>query len=102
MDGAFIETDCSRRAIRKTIRILKSYVMYHMMQKDLQSVYAKGNEALLKAVNEAIADAIEDGSMEKYHRRCNMNLQQVRNMKEHWTRTVQFRKLMQQMTLNNI
>ena len=27
---------------------------------------AKGNEALLKAVNEAIADAIDDGSMDKF------------------------------------
>ena len=80
MDGAFIETDCSRRATRKTIRILKSYVMYHMIQKDRQSVYAKGNEALLKAVNEAIADAIDDGSMDKYRSRCNMSLQQVRQI----------------------
>ena len=29
-------------------------------------MFAKGNDALLKAVNEAIADALEDGSMEKY------------------------------------
>lgn len=27
---------------------------------------AKGNEALLKAVNEAIADAIDDGSIDKF------------------------------------
>ena len=66
MDGAFIETDCSRRAIRKTIRILKSSLMYHTMLKDLQSVFAKGNDALLKAVNEAIADALDDGSMDKF------------------------------------
>ena len=65
MDGAFIET-----------AVAESYQKNHP---DLEIVcdvpydtegsaigVAKGNEELLKAVNEAIADALEDGSMDKF------------------------------------
>ena len=65
MDGAFIET-----AVAES---------YQINYPDLDIVcdvpydtegsaigVAKGNEALLKAVNEAIADAIDDGSMDKF------------------------------------
>ena len=40
--------------------------MYHNDTEGSAIGVAKGNEALLKAVNEAIADAIDDGSMDKF------------------------------------
>ena len=65
MDAAYIETDVA--------------VSYQKNYPDLEIVcdvpydtegsaigVAKGNEELLKAVNEAIADALEDGSMDKF------------------------------------
>ena len=61
MDGAFIET-----AVAESYQ--KNYPDLEIVCDTEGSAIgvAKGNEALLKAVNEAIADAIDDGSIDKF------------------------------------
>ena len=62
MDGAFIET-----AVAESYQ--KNYPDLEIVcdvPYDTAIGVAKGNEALLKAVNEAIADAIDDGSIDKF------------------------------------
>ena len=69
MDGAFIETDVAK-SYQKNYPDLEILFDVPYDAEGSAIGVCKGNDALLKAVNAAIADALEDGSMEKYHRRC--------------------------------
>ena len=65
MDGAFIETAVAE-SYQKNYPDLEIVCDVPYDTEGSAIGVAKGNEALLKAVNEAIADAIDDGSMDKF------------------------------------
>ena len=65
MDGAFIETDVAK-SYQKNYPDLEILFDVPYDAEGSAIGVCKGNDALLKAVNAAIADALEDGSMEKY------------------------------------
>ena len=65
MDGAFIETAVAESS-QKNYPDLEIVCDVPYDTEGSAIGVAKGNEELLKAVNEAIADALEDGSMDKF------------------------------------
>ena len=65
MDGAFIETAVAE-SYQKNYPDLEIVCDVPYDTEGSAIGVAKGNEALLKAVNEAIADAIDDGSIDKF------------------------------------
>ena len=65
MDGAFIETAVAE-SYQKNYPDLEIVCDVPYDTEGSAIGVAKGNEELLKAVNEAIADALEDGSMDKF------------------------------------
>ena len=65
MDGAFIETAVAE-SYQKNYPDLEIVCDVPYDTEGYAIGVAKGNEELLKAVNEAIADALEDGSMDKF------------------------------------
>ena len=65
MGGAFIETAVAE-SYQKNYPDLEIVCDVPYDTEGSAIGVAKGNEALLKAVNEAIADAIDDGSMDKF------------------------------------
>ena len=65
MDGAFIETAVAE-SYQKNYPDLEIVCDVPYDTEGSAIGVAKGNEELLKAVNEAIADALDDGSMDKF------------------------------------
>lgn len=65
MDGAFIETAVAE-SYQKNYPDLEIVCDVPYDTEGSAIGVAKGNEGLLKAVNEAIADALDDGSMDKF------------------------------------
>ena len=65
MDAAYIETDVAK-SYQKNYPDLEIVCDVPYDTEGSAIGVAKGNEELLKAVNEAIADALEDGSMDKF------------------------------------
>lgn len=65
MDGAFIETAVAE-SYQKNYPDLEIVCDVSYDTEGSAIGVAKGNEELLKAVNEAIADALDDGSMDKF------------------------------------
>lgn len=65
LDGAFIETDVAK-SYQKNYEDLEILFDVPYDTEGSAIGVSKGNESLLKAVNEAIADAIEDGSMDTF------------------------------------
>ena len=70
MDGAFMEIDVAKN-YQKNYPDLEILFDAQYEGEGCAVGVSKGNEALLKAVNEAIADAQEDGSIEKFAAEAN-------------------------------